>query len=48
MSWNWQLPKWPKFSFEAQRIARIERQFLLKIGTSVAYLKNINYKMNKN
>lgn len=42
MSWNWQLPEWPKFSFEAKRIARMEREFLLKIGSSAAYLKNIN------
>lgn len=42
MSWNWQLPEWPKFSFEAKRIARVERQFLLKIGSSAAYLKSIN------
>ena len=31
MSWNWQLPEWPKFSFEEKRIAQMERQFLLKI-----------------
>ncbi len=42
MSWNWQLPGWPNFSFETDRIIGMERQFLLKIGSSTAYLKNID------
>ena len=32
MSWNWQQPDWPRFSWQADRLARAERQFLLAAG----------------
>lgn len=42
MPWNWQLPEWPKFQFNPDRIAQLERQFLLSTGSAFAYLKTIN------
>lgn len=44
MSWNWQLPTWPKFNYDPNCIIQQERQFLLKVGSSTAYLKNIDKK----
>lgn len=42
MPWNWELPDWPKFCYDAARILSKERQFLLKGGGALAFLKNIN------
>ncbi|MDR3624694.1 MAG: DUF4172 domain-containing protein [Chlamydiales bacterium] len=42
MPWNWKLPGWPKFSCDFNQIAQRERQFLLSVGTSAAFLKNIS------
>lgn len=41
MLWNWELPDWPKFSCDPNQIAQKERQFLLGVGNTFAYLKNI-------
>jgi Fic family protein len=41
MSWNWELPNWPKFNYDPSRISQLERQFLLGIGSASAYLKTI-------
>ena len=41
MPWNWELPNWPKFSWNFDRISKHERQFLLGEGSTFAYLKNI-------
>ena len=42
MSWNWELPDWPRFSYNAEKIAEIERQFLLGMGSASAYLKTVD------
>ncbi len=42
MTWNWELPDWPKFNFNVETIANQERQFLLGVGGTFAYLKSIN------
>jgi Fic family protein len=42
MSWNWQLPGWPKFHYDSDKIAHLERQFLLGIGSAFAYLRTID------
>jgi Fic family protein len=42
MKWNWQLQNWPKFSFEPDKIVEMEKQFLLSVGESVAFLKSIS------
>lgn len=41
MSWNWELPNWPKFNYDPDRILHLEKQFLLNIGSASAYLKTI-------
>lgn len=41
MLWNWELPNWPYFSYNFDRIAQKERQFLLGVGSAFAFLKNI-------
>jgi Fic family protein len=41
MKWNWQLPSWPKFRFDPDIIVQMEKQFLLRIGESVAFFKSI-------
>ncbi len=47
MPWNWELPNWPKFNYDPDRIARSERQFLLDAGSALAYLKTINEQEQK-
>ncbi len=42
MPWNWELPNWPKFHYDPDRIAHLERQFLLSVGSAFAYLKTID------
>ncbi|MES2122254.1 MAG: DUF4172 domain-containing protein [Chlamydiota bacterium] len=41
MSWNWELPDWPKFKYEPMSISAMERQFLLGAGSAFAYLKTV-------
>lgn len=42
MPWNWQLPNWPKFVYEAAPITQLEKRFLLSVGSASAYLKTID------
>ncbi len=41
MPWNWELPDWPKFRYDTDRISQMERKFLLGMGSASAYLKTI-------
>jgi Fic family protein len=41
MPWNWELPDWPHFTYDPERVSQMERQFLLKLGSSFAYLETI-------
>jgi Fic family protein len=41
MPWNWQLPEWPNFHYDPERIAEQEKKFLLAVGSSSAFLKKI-------
>jgi Fic family protein len=47
MPWNWELPDWPKWKFEPEKIASLERQFLLEVGSASAYLKTIDQEERK-
>lgn len=38
MSWNWELPEWPKFQYDPSKIASLEKEFLLGAGGSHAIL----------
>lgn len=42
MSWNWELPDWPKFKYDPVRISQLESRFLLGMGSAFAYLKTID------
>ena len=47
MAWNWELPDWPKFSYDAEQISHLERKFLLGGGSAQAFLKNIEEEERK-
>lgn len=42
MPWNWELPDWPKFTYDPDKISQMEKQFLLGVGSAFAYLKTID------
>ena len=42
MHWNWQQPDWPRFTWQAPRLAQAEQQFLLGAGTLVGAVKHLN------
>lgn len=42
MPWNWQLPGWPAFHFDPERLVQREKKFLLAVGSSSAFLKKID------
>lgn len=42
MPWNWQLAKWPHFTYAPDLIREQEKQFLVSIGSAAAYLKTID------
>ncbi|MBS0603716.1 MAG: Fic family protein [Verrucomicrobia bacterium] len=41
MTWNWELPNWPEFEYDPDRISQMEKQFLLGVGSAFACLKTI-------
>jgi Fic family protein len=41
MTWNWQLPDWPAFTWEARRLAAAEQRFLLGGGVLVGMVKHL-------
>ena len=41
MPWNWELPDWPNFSVDFSQIVKLEKAFLLKIGSAGAFLKTL-------
>jgi Fic family protein len=41
MRWNWELPGWPKFHYDPDRVAQFERQFLVGVGSTLAYVKTV-------
>jgi Fic family protein len=41
MTWNWQQPDWPEFSFDAKAIEPLERRFLLQSGEFVGAFKHV-------
>ncbi len=42
MPWNWELPDWPKFTYNSDSLGELERRFLLGVGSFCAYLKTID------
>jgi Fic family protein len=41
MTWNWQRPDWPNFSWDEDRLAAMEQQFLLSSGVLVGTVKHL-------
>lgn len=41
MTWNWQQPDWPKFTWNLPRLATAEQQFLVGGGTFVGAIKHL-------
>lgn len=42
MSWNWQLPDWPGFRFDAERLRAVEEQFLKGSGVVIGSLHHLD------
>jgi len=42
MAWNWQLPDWPNFQYEASAIAPYEERFLLSSGEIIGAVQHVN------
>jgi hypothetical protein len=42
MRWNWQLPDWPDFRFDAERIRASEEQFLKCSGVVIGALHHLD------
>ena len=41
MTWNWQAPDWPCFTWEAARISKAEEQFLFASGVGIGTAKHL-------
>ena len=41
MTWNWQQPDWPQFTWEGGRLSRAEREFLLGGGVLLGTVKHL-------
>jgi Fic family protein len=41
MTWNWQNPEWPHFTWQQERIAAAEEQFLLGTGVAIGTVKHL-------
>lgn len=41
-TWNWQLKKWPHFTFNTKKLAELEYQFLQNIGMLSGVIKHID------
>ena len=41
MSWNWQRPDWPNFSWNSTRLRKAEEQFLVGIGVFAGMVKHL-------
>lgn len=42
MTWNWQQPDWPHFSYDSKCLEDMEQQFLLRCGELVGICKHID------
>lgn len=41
MSWNWQQPDWPNFSYDSRALEPLEKQFLLRTGEFIGAFKHL-------
>ncbi len=42
MPWNWELVDWPQFIYDPTPIAKLDRQFLLSVGSAFGCIKTID------
>src|SRR6204780_2854626 len=42
MTWNWQQPDWPDFSWDANRLRKAEEHFLVGTGVFAGTLKHLS------
>ncbi len=42
MTWNWQRPKWPNFTYNSKALEPLERDFLLRSGEFVGAFKHVD------
>ena len=42
MPWNWQIPDWPSFQYDASAIAPLEEQFLLSSGRILGAVQHVS------
>jgi Fic family protein len=42
MTWNWEQPDWPQFSYDPAALAELERQFLLRSGEFIGRFRHIS------
>ena len=42
MTWNWQSPEWPNFSYDSKALEPLERDFLLRSGEFVGAFKHVD------
>src|SRR5713226_9887679 len=41
MTWNWEQPDWPNFSYNSETLAQIEQRFLLQSGEFIGAFKHV-------
>jgi Fic family protein len=41
MTWNWQSPKWPNFTYDSKALEPLERDFLLRSGEFIGAFKHV-------
>src|SRR5260370_25398804 len=41
MTWNWQQPDWPQFTYDAAALEQLEHRFLLRSGEFIGAFKHI-------
>lgn len=42
MTWNWQKPDWPRFTWNRDRLAAVEKEFLLGSGVFLGAIKHLD------
>jgi Fic family protein len=48
MTWNWQQPDWPRFTWDASRLARMEARFLEGAGITIGTSKHLSADTRQN
>ena len=41
MTWNWQQPDWPKFTYESKALDTLEQRFLMRAGEFIGAYRHI-------